>query len=61
MRLALPPIDRAVARALEDSLFETKKGISARRVQTIAATDKVEASSLSGQAGANFGARARRR
>ncbi|WP_394844049.1 primosomal protein N' [Pendulispora brunnea] len=52
MRLALPPIERAVARALEDSLFETKKGISARRVQTVAPTEKLEESALGGQAGA---------
>ncbi|WP_394823751.1 primosomal protein N' [Pendulispora albinea] len=52
MRLALPPIERAVARALEDSLFETKKGISARKVQTVIATDSVEAKALGGQAAA---------
>jgi len=52
VRLALPPIERAVASALEDSLFASKKGISARRVQTVVASDRLEASSLGGQAGA---------
>src|SRR5882672_10802830 len=52
VRLALPPMDRAAANALEDSLFASKKGVSARRIQTVVATDRVEDSQISGQAAA---------
>lgn len=53
MRLALPPMDRAAAQALQDSLFDTKKGVSARRVQTVVPTDRAQpegAAPLRGQA-----------
>jgi primosomal protein N' (replication factor Y) len=68
MRLALPPVERATTRALaEPSLFDVKKGISARRVQWVtplaplrvlgsgasATSDAVDpAKPISGQAGA---------
>jgi primosomal protein N' (replication factor Y) (superfamily II helicase) len=43
VRLALPPIDREAARAVEQPmLFATAKGVSARVVQWVLATDKVE-------------------
>ena len=43
MRLALPPVDRETARAVEEpSLFATHKGIATRRVQWVSATDVVE-------------------
>jgi primosomal protein N' (replication factor Y) len=52
MRLALPPMDRAAAQAVQDSLFETKKGVKARQVQTVLPTDAAlpEGQALRGQA-----------
>jgi primosomal protein N' (replication factor Y) len=45
MRLALPPVDRETARAVEEpTLFSTSKGISTRKVQWVEATDAVETS-----------------
>jgi primosomal protein N' (replication factor Y) len=42
MRLALPPVDREAAEAVEElTLFSTAKGISARKVQWVVATDVV--------------------
>jgi primosomal protein N' (replication factor Y) len=43
MRLALPPVDRETARAVEEpTLFATSKGIATRQVQWVTATDAVE-------------------
>jgi primosomal protein N' (replication factor Y) len=52
MRLALPPMEREMARALaEPTLFaEPARGVGARRVQWVAATDRVETGKLGGQA-----------
>jgi len=45
VRLALPPVDRETARAVEEPmLFATTKGISARKVQWVVATEAVETS-----------------
>ncbi|MBX3212931.1 MAG: primosomal protein N' [Labilithrix sp.] len=45
VRLALPPVDREAARAVEaPTLFSTAKGIAARKVQWVCATDLVETS-----------------
>jgi primosomal protein N' (replication factor Y) len=42
MRLALPPVDREAARAVEElTLFATSKGVSARMIQWAVATDVV--------------------
>jgi primosomal protein N' (replication factor Y) (superfamily II helicase) len=49
MRLALPPTDRETVSAVEEpTLFGTTKGISARRVQWVVATDVVETSIKAG-------------
>lgn len=43
MRLALPPLDRDAAAAVEElSLFSVKKGVSTRKVSWAVATDRVE-------------------
>jgi primosomal protein N' (replication factor Y) (superfamily II helicase) len=43
VKLALPPIDRETARAVEEpTLFAISKGVSARRVQWVEATPNVE-------------------
>jgi primosomal protein N' (replication factor Y) (superfamily II helicase) len=45
VRLALPPIDRETVRAVEEpTLFSTTKGVSARKVQWVTATEAVETS-----------------
>lgn len=45
MRLALPPVDREAAQAVEEpSLFTAAKGVSTRKVQWVEATDIVETS-----------------
>ncbi|MBX3209149.1 MAG: primosomal protein N', partial [Labilithrix sp.] len=45
VRLALPPVDREAARAVEEpTLFSTAKGVAARKVQWVTATDVVETS-----------------
>ncbi len=45
VRLALPPVDREAAEATEElTLFSSPKGVSARRVQWVEPTEKVEAS-----------------
>jgi primosomal protein N' (replication factor Y) len=45
MRLALPPVDREAAKAVEEpTLFSTAKGVAARKVQWAVATDVVETS-----------------
>ena len=45
VRLALPPTDRETARAVEEpTLFSTAKGVAARKVQWVIATDAVETS-----------------
>ena len=49
MRLALPPTDRETVEAVEEpTLFGTTKGVSARRVQWVVATDVVETSIKAG-------------
>jgi primosomal protein N' (replication factor Y) len=49
VRLALPPADRETALAVEEpTLFGTTKGISARRIQWVVATDVVETSIKAG-------------
>ena len=52
MRLALPPLERDTARELtEPGLFDRGRGVGARTVQWVRATDRVEeAGSLRGQA-----------
>jgi primosomal protein N' (replication factor Y) len=51
MKLALPPVDReAVEAAREPTLFSTAKGVSARKVQWVVATDVVESSIKEGAA-----------
>jgi primosomal protein N' (replication factor Y) len=53
VRLALPPVERKAAQELvERDLFEQARGVGARKVQWVAATDKTEASGLSAQAAA---------
>ncbi|MFO0734254.1 MAG: primosomal protein N' [Labilithrix sp.] len=43
MRLALPPLDRDTAEAVEElTLFSVKKGVSTRKVPWVVATDQVE-------------------
>ncbi|MCW5771637.1 MAG: DEAD/DEAH box helicase [Rhodospirillaceae bacterium] len=45
VRLALPPVDREAARAVEaPTLFSTAKGVATRKVQWVTATDAVETS-----------------
>ena len=52
VRLALPPVEREAARELaHPDLFERARGVGARKVQWVAATDKAgDAGGLSGQA-----------
>ena len=45
VRLALPPVDRETARVVEEpTLFATTKGVAARKIQWVVATDVVETS-----------------
>ncbi len=45
VRLALPPVDREALRAVEEpTLFSNAKGLSARKVQWVVATDAIETS-----------------
>jgi primosomal protein N' (replication factor Y) len=57
VRLALPPIDRATAGELDEpSLFDHARGVSARRVQWVEATARLEPDGpLRGQAAAILG------
>jgi primosomal protein N' (replication factor Y) len=56
VRLALPPIERATARELEEpTLFDAARGIAGRRVQWVTPTSLVEQAPLRGQAAAILG------
>src|SRR5579863_5204948 len=53
VRLALPPVDRETARELTGpTLFDSARGIGARRVQWVCPTARVEQAPLRGQAAA---------
>ncbi len=53
IRLALPPVERETARELgEPTLFDSARGVGARRVQWVIPTARVEEAPLRGQAAA---------